>query len=453
MAIKLEFSFTQKQKEALQKYFDNKTVEVLFGGGAGGGKSYLWASAFIIKGLKYKGLRFLVGRKEYVDLRDSTMNTFFSVLGSKGLKKGVHYSFNGETKVLTLTQTGSEYYFRYLKDEPSDPDFNRLGSTEYTDAFIDEAQEVSEKAKNIVLTRLRYMHDVYGLIAKLVMGCNPHKGWLKREFYDPYTDGTLDDDKAFIPALAKDNSYIGSGYVKMLERIPDRALKERQLMGNWNYDNDPTLLVEYKRINDIFSNSHIEEREDRYITVDASRKGKDKMTAYVWAGWKCIRVEYWSGLKLLSTGDEDSSEMRIRRLKDQYAVPMHNIIIDEVGVGGGLVDRLGCVGFIANATPQLNAQGEKENYKSLKDQCGYRLADKVNTGGLWVDTTDSDLKASITEELSVLKSAGKEDEKLRIIDKDTQKKLIGHSPDHLDNLIIRCYFKDEDADTMFAVWL
>ena len=132
---------------------------------------------------------------------------------------------------------------------------------------------------------------------------------------------------------------------------------------------------------------------------------------------------------------------------------MHNIIIDEVGVGGGLVDRLGCVGFIANATPQLNAQGEKENYKSLKDQCGYRLADKVNTGGLWVDTTDSDLKASITEELSVLKSAGKEDEKLRIIDKDTQKKLIGHSPDHLDNLIIRCYFKDEDADTMFAVWL
>lgn len=453
MAIKIEFSFTQKQKEALQRYFDNKTVEVLFGGGAGGGKTYLWCSAFIIKGLKYKGLRFLVGRKEYVDLRDSTLNTFFSVLSSKGLKKGVHYSFNGETKVLTLIQTGTEYYFRYLKDEPSDPDFNRLGSTEYTDAFIDEAQEVSEKAKNIILTRLRYKHDEYDLTPKLVMGCNPHKGWLKREYHDPHQDGTLDADKAFIPALAKDNSFVGKGYIKMLERIPDRALKERQLMGNWNYDNDPTLLVEYKRINDIFSNSHVEARSDRYITVDASRKGKDKMTAYVWEGWKCIRVEYWNGLKLLSVGDEDSSEMRIRRLKDQYAVPMHNIIIDEIGVGGGLVDRLGCVGFIANAVAQLNSNNEKENYKSLKDQCGYRLADRINTGGLWVDTSDSDLKARIVEELSVLKSAGKDDEKLRIIDKDTQKKLIGHSPDHLDNLIIRCYFKDEDADAMFAVWL
>ena len=42
-----------------------------------------------------------------------------------------------------------------LNENPSDPNFDRLGSTEYTGFFIDEAQEVSAKAKQIVTSRLR----------------------------------------------------------------------------------------------------------------------------------------------------------------------------------------------------------------------------------------------------------------------------------------------------------
>ena len=68
---------------------------------------------------------------------------------------------------------------------PSDRNFDSLGSLEITAAFIDEANQITEKAKNVVASRLRYKLDENNLIPKMLMTCNPAKNWTYTEYYRP----------------------------------------------------------------------------------------------------------------------------------------------------------------------------------------------------------------------------------------------------------------------------
>ena len=43
-----------------------------------------------------------------------------------------------------------------MVDLPSDPNFERFGSSEYTIAFIDEVSEISERAIEVLFSRLRW---------------------------------------------------------------------------------------------------------------------------------------------------------------------------------------------------------------------------------------------------------------------------------------------------------
>ena len=61
----------------------------------------------------------------------------------------------------------------------------------------------------------------------------------------------------------------------------------------------------------------------------------------------------------------------IKGFKAKYRVPNSNIIADEDGVGGGVVDTLNIKGFV-NGSKAVN-----ENYNRLKDECGYKLSEKI----------------------------------------------------------------------------
>ena len=65
---------------------------------------------------------------------------------------------------------------------PSDPDYNRFGSTEYTDAFVDEAPEVDPRACQVLLSRLRFMHSEYGITPEILYTGNPGESWIKDQF-------------------------------------------------------------------------------------------------------------------------------------------------------------------------------------------------------------------------------------------------------------------------------
>jgi len=54
----------------------------------------------------------------------------------------------------------------------------------------------------------------------------------------------------------------------------------------------------------------------------------------------------------------------ITKLRMDYNVPLSNIIADEDGVGGGLIDILKITGFVNNSRALNN-----ENYSNIKTQC------------------------------------------------------------------------------------
>ncbi len=406
----------------------------MFGGGAGGGKTLLLCAWSIYNCLKYISIRGFIGRESLEDFKKSTLLTLFDLLGKWGLEKDRDYYYNQQDKYFEFLQTGSRLYYNELSYYPSDKEYNYLGSTEYTFASIDEAQQVQKKAKNVLTTRLRYKITENGLIPKLGMSCNPHKGWLFIDFFRPHKEGKLDSTKAFVQALAIDNQFVDSTYIEQLKSLDDKNTKERLLFGNWEYDDDPTKLMEYDHIIDLFSNS-LPQSTDKWITADIARLGGDKIVFGYWEGWHLKEIQYFEKLPLFAESGP-SVYGKLMELRTKYNVQLSHIVVDEDGMGGGIKDKVGCKGFVNNSKAMRG-----ENYSNLKTQCYYKLGKKVNLGEIAITCDNQQVKGWIIEELEQVKAKNADrDGKLQIVSKDEVKERIGRSPDFSDMIMMRFAF-------------
>ena len=427
MTLEINPEFTKTQKECLNYLFDNKTKEVLFGGAAGGGKSWVGVSYLILMAIKYPKTRYLMGRSKLDALKKTTLNTFFEVCTAWNLKAIEDYNFNGSSNVITF-YNGSEIILKDLFLYPSDRNFDSLGSLEITSAFIDEANQITEKAKNVVASRLRYKLDENGLIPKMLMTCNPAKNWVYSEYYRPAKDKTIKPYRKFIQSLVGDNTYISKHYEKQLFEL-DELSKQRLLYGNWEYDVTNDSLIEYDAILSLFNQKGID--GDKYITCDVARFGADKTVIMLWQG---LHLRYVRTLLKSAVNDVVDE---IKKLQQENQVNLTNIIVDEDGVGGGVKDYLRCRGFVNNSKPLKN-----ENYQNLKTQCYYKLADLINKGQIGISCSDVNVKNSIIEECEQVRTKDADkDNKLQIIPKDTVKVILGRSPDYSDALAMRMFYE------------
>ncbi|NCD40566.1 MAG: hypothetical protein EOL88_00590 [Bacteroidia bacterium] len=443
---KIKWEQTEKQKEAWAYLADDVTTEIVFGGGAGGAKSFLGCAWIIKMAITYKGTRWLIGRKKLKRLKETTLKTFFEVCHKWGLKQGVHFTYNAQDGLIKFINK-SEVLLADLAHQPSDPNYDELGSLELTGAFIDEVNQITFKAWEVIKSRIRFKLDEYGLIPKLLGTCNPSKGWVYTYFYKPFKDGILERGKAFIRALAKDNPFISKHYIAQLKAIKDKNTRERLLNGNWEYDDDPACLFDLDVIQDQFKQK-VNDKRDRWLTGDVSRKGRDNMPVGLWEGLQLVKV-FIIPYEIRSSTLE--SAKYIKKLAQKYKVRTSHIILDEDGVGGGVVDNIkGCIGFINGSSPVLTKQDELrkkrgefyENYGNLKTQCYFKLAEVMEAGELGVDEEafDSKAKDEYIEELGQIKQRDVDkDGKIYLVGKDKIKENIGRSPDYADMVMMRMY--------------
>jgi len=423
----------------------------LFGGGAGGGKSWLAVEWLITNCYFYPGSKWFMGRNELKRLMGSTFATFRKACKHHNIPEG-DWTINGQYNYIEFFN-GSRIDLLDLAYKPSDEMYERLGSLEYTGGFIEEASEVKFKAFDVLKSRVgRHMNKDFGLTPKILMTCNPNKNWLYRIFYKPWLKRELAGKYAFIQSLYKDNPHTADEYEEALSDIDDKATKQRLKYGNWEYDDDENALVTYDAIQDLFTNT-LKEDERKYLTIDVARFGKDSLVAKFWKGFDCYRIEERNKQGLDVTATEVKEWIKEER------IPMSRVAVDEVGVGGGLLDNLpGAKGFIANSSPLENPDAKKtkivrdgkimfttpkENYASLNDQCGYMLASKIEEREIKISAKIStETRERIEEEAGQLirKDADK-DTKLKLIPKDEIKENIGRSPDYLDTMKIRMIFE------------
>jgi len=416
-----------KQNKAIYFLKDKETTEVLYGGAAGGGKSALGCLWLIEQCLNYPNTRWLMGRAVLKTLKETTLNTFHEVsnildlndLWNYNQQKGIIEFYNGSEIIL-------KDLFHYVG---KDPNFDSLGSLEISGAFIDECNQVVFKAWQIVKSRIRYKLVEYDLIPKILGTCNPSKNWAYKFFYKPHKAKDLPQFRKFVQSLPEDNPHLPSSYIESLRQL-DEISKQRLLFGNWEYDDDKASLINYSAIMDYWNGSHLEKGKETYLTIDVARKGKDKTVMRVWRGWVCVhRFEM-----LRSTLDEVVKEAQ--RLQGEYQITNSRTIADEDGVGGGVVDFLGCEGFVNNSKAKL-----KENYVNLKSQCSIKMAKRIMERGVAEICDNSEVIELVSEEMEQVKIKDiDKDGKMGIIGKDKVKELIGRSPDDWDSIMMREFF-------------
>jgi hypothetical protein len=427
--MEVNINLTKKQSQAWKLLMDDITNEVLYGGSAGAGKSWLGCLWITTLCLKYNGIRCLIGRTVLQQLKLTNLNTLFETLQSMGLKSGEHYVYNGQSNVITFTNK-SEIVLKDLAYQPSDPNFDSLGGLELTAVFVDEAAQISQLAYNILKSRMRFKLTEYNLQPKILMTCNPGQVWLKKVFYLPYIQDTLEPTKAFVPALPLDNPHLPASYIEMLKSLPP-AQRRRLLEGDWNYMDESDNLFDFDSIsNSVFSNIP-QGTDKKYISVDVARFGSDRSVAIVWNGLVVLEVFVYS--KLSTT--ELSSE--IKELIAKYGVHPNNVIVDSDGVGGGVADQIRGTNCVNNARPL-----HEQNFSNLKSQCYVKLAELFKEGKISLNIMDPATIDELTQELLAVKLKDVDkDNKVQVQSKDDMKKILGKSPDLSDALMMRMYFE------------
>jgi hypothetical protein len=440
--MKIKLTPTKKQYEAWKHLnpFYSLSRYILLGGGAGGGKSWLICEWLIYMSYMFPNTKWFIARNELKRLMSSTYVTFIKVCKHHGIPDS-DWSLNGKYNYIEFAN-GSRIDLLDGKTLPRDPLFERFGSTEYTGGAIEEGGEVAEQLFEVLKTRIgRHLNKEYGIVPKILITCNPKQNWLKDEFYDRWVNKTLKVGYAFIQSLARDNNYNDPEYLKNLENIKDKVMRERLLYGNWNYEIDPYCIFDIDAIHNISTNKYIEEhqlntgRTKGYITVDPAGEGKDNSIVIVWTGFVIEKIYR------VNTTQLPELQKFIESLCTEWQIPKSHVIVEKDGLGVGLAQYGGFNGIKVGSSP---VGEDKSIYMNLRAELYYATSKKVNDGGLYVKPTaytEDDIKSNLEKDFKAIKKANVDDDikKISIISRKDIKEAIGRSPDFISALIPRFY--------------
>lgn len=355
------------------------------------------------------------------------------------------WTLNGKYNYIEF-KNGSRIDLLDLAFRPSDPLYERLGSLEYTDGWIEEAGEVHFMAVDILRSRVgRHLNQELDIAPKSLYTFNPNKGWVYR-IYKQWQAGLLPDDCVFIHALFSDNPWTADVYGKQLLRIQDKSMRERLMKGSFEYDNDPACLIDSDAIVDLWTNT-VDDSNERYMIMDIARHGVDKTVIFLFKGMRLY------GVYIYQKQGTDITAEKAKIIAEEQRIPYSHIMGDEDGIGGGVIDQMkGIRGFIGNSTARDNPETkEKENFGNHRSQCYYKLAEVVNNHEMAIDLeifhsevngiTEEVFKDMLCEELENVKSKNADkDTARRVTSKDEIKEDIARSPDFSDTAMMRMSF-------------
>lgn len=258
--MKLSLKVTEKQK----LFIDAKESEVLFGGAAGGGKSYGQVVDALLFALLYPGSKQLILRRTFAELEKSLIRAALALYPREV------YTFNSSTHTGRF-KNGSVIDFGYCATEN---DVYQYQSAEYDVIRFDELTHFTEAQYVYLISRVRGANSYPKQIKSSTNPGGIGHAWVKERFIDNAEPGVAfvgEDgmDRIFIPSLLDDNRFLVRGdpnYKKRLLALPERE-KRALLYGDWNIF-DGQYFSEFRRDKHVIAPFEVPRGWRRYRTID-----------------------------------------------------------------------------------------------------------------------------------------------------------------------------------------
>lgn len=271
-----EFSITPKQ----HKFITSEAFETLFGGAAGGGKSYGQLIDAFLFAIKYAGSKQIIFRRTFPDLEKSLVRV------SQQLYPKTVAKYNSSKHTWTFAN-GSIIDFSYIDTES---DVYQYQSAEYDVIRFDELTHFTEYMYTYMISRCR---GANGYPKGIKSSTNPGgvgHSWVKARFIDigapntihkALTESGTETTRIFIPSLVQDNKFLlenDPDYITRLDNLPEKDRKALKF-GDWDIF-DGVFFSEFNRAIHVIEPFEIPKGWNRYIALDY---GLDKFAVLFFA--------------------------------------------------------------------------------------------------------------------------------------------------------------------------
>ena len=212
---------------------------VLFGGARGGGKSWTVREKAKRLAIKWAGIKILIIRKTYVDLRDN------HILPLRAELPDAIAPWKEADKSFVFINK-SRIKCSYFANEA---DALQFQGQEYDVIFLEEATQFPESVFTVLKACLRGANN---FPKRIYLTCNPDGigfQWVKRLFISrEYVEGEKAEDYRFIQSLVTDNEILlksNPDYLAQLDSLPP-GMRERWRYGSWDCA-DGQYFPEFRR--------------------------------------------------------------------------------------------------------------------------------------------------------------------------------------------------------------
>lgn len=184
-----------------------------------------------------------------------------------------------------------------------------------------------------------------------------------------------------------------------------------------------------------FQQSGEEIEEEPVVSVDVARFGPDSTAVAVRRGNLLEEIETWSKKDLMET------TRLVIRVLNRVGVERYvsgrgrgEVIVDAVGLGSGVADRLDEEGYAVSAFKGSRKARDRDRFMNARAESWWALRDRLEAGEIMLPRDPE-----LFDELLAVRWRASAGDKVRIESKDDMRDRIGRSPDRGDAVAMAMY--------------
>jgi hypothetical protein len=383
--------------------------------GIGTGKTYMLLLKVRKFCLDYPNTLALVVRKEFTDLRDSTMKDFERYFNEKpSSEKDFNYP------------NGSSIMFRHASEIAVLKNIN-------LSIFAIEQAEEFENEETFTFLRDRLRRDNAPLRQGILIANAAGHNWI----YRMWVNNPASDDFDVVTAATFDNEHnLPPDFIADLKRMEIEAPNhyKQYVLNSFEELGMDDLLLSGRSVYDSPKQIFYEEGVQRIIlAVDVARFGEDET---VFSIIQSNNIRQWTQIYQHTWRDKPLTEVVGKTLDLCREFKPDIVAIDDCGMGGGVTDRLSEQRHVPEAFI-VNGKSVNDLYENQRSEGFFRMKEFFDKGDLKIMNDPT-----LHEQLLSIRYKFKSNGKKAIVTKDEMRKDNLKSPDRADALMMALYYTD-----------